>query len=210
MAGNIRNLVLFKLGWVACVLFAAAGEPLLATAAVALVVAAHLASVPVIVKEAVLLVAAAVIGMAWESLLVYAGLVRYPGEAGGAALAPYWIVAMWVLFATTINHGLRWIKRNWMVAAGAGLIGGPLAFVGGAGMGAVEFSNTPLALAAIGAGWALLLPMLALAADTIIDSAWLEPHDGLLTERRVARPAPLSGAEPVPVRVFEKESNRVQ
>ncbi|MEJ2384964.1 MAG: DUF2878 domain-containing protein [Xanthomonadales bacterium] len=99
MAGSIRNLVLFKLGWVACVLFAAAGEPLLATAAVALVVAAHLASVPVVVKEAVLLVAAAVIGMAWESLLVYAGLVRYPGEAGGAALAPYWIVAMWVLFA---------------------------------------------------------------------------------------------------------------
>ena len=179
MALYIRNLVLFKLGWVACVMLAAAGQPVMAMLVVAAVVMAHLATVPVKSKESMLLVSAAVIGMAWESLLVRFGIVSYPGYTDAAALAPYWIVAMWVLFATTINHGLRWIKRSWIVASAAGLIGGPLAFFSGAQLGAVEFSNTLLALVSIGVGWAVLLPTLALVADTIIDSAWLEPRDGV-------------------------------
>ena len=171
MALYIRNLVLFKLGWVACVMLAAAGQPVMATLVVAAVVMAHLATVPVKSKESMLLVSAAVIGMTWESLLVRFGIVSYPGYTDAAALAPYWIVAMWVLFATTINHGLRWIKRSWIVASAAGLIGGPLAFFSGAQLGAVEFSNTLLALVSIGFGWAVLLPTLVLVADTIIDSA---------------------------------------
>jgi hypothetical protein len=57
-----------------------------------------------------------------------------------------------------------------------GLIGGPLAFWAGAGMGAVSFSDPVLALLAIGAGWSLLLPLLALLSDEITDSALLEPE----------------------------------
>lgn len=187
MALYIKNLVLFKLGWVACVMLAAAGQPVMATLVVAAVVVAHLATVPVKSKESMLLVSAAVIGMTWESLLVRFGIVSYPGYTVAAALAPYWIVAIWVLFATTINHGLRWIKRSWIVASAAGLIGGPLAFFSGAQLGAVEFSNTLLALVSIGVGWAVLLPTLALVADTIIDSAWLEPRDGLPSDAVPAR-----------------------
>lgn len=177
MKSLLLNLVLFKLGWIACVGFAAVGEPLLATLAVAVVVSVHLLGVPLAVKEAILLASAAVIGLAWESLMVWTGLLSYPGHTELAPLAPYWIVAMWTLFATTINHGLRWAKKNWAVAALAGLVGGPMAFYGGASMGAVEFSNTPLALTVIGAGWAVLLPLMIWVSDTIIDSAWLEPQE---------------------------------
>lgn len=205
MAPYIRNLVLFKLGWVACVMLAAAGRPVMATLVVAAVVVAHLATVPVKSKESMLLVSAALIGMIWESLLVKFGIVSYSGYADATALAPHWIVAMWVLFATTINHGLRWIKRSWVVASAAGLIGGPLAFFSGAQLGAVEFSNTALALAAIGVGWAVLLPTLALVADTIIDSVWLEPRDGLPTDAKPAGAVAATRADPVlvPVRVEE-------
>ena len=177
MKSQIKNLVMFKIGWVACVGLAAAGQPLWATAAVAAVVALHLLSVPVMVKEALLLSSAAVIGLAWESLLVWSGLLSYPASGEFTPLAPYWIVAMWVLFATTINHGLSWTKRSWHVSALAGMIGGPMAFYGGAAMGAVEFSHTLTALAVIGAGWAVLMPLLVLVSDTIIDNAWLEPRD---------------------------------
>ena len=210
MAKNIRNLVLFKLGWIACVYFAATGQPFMATLAVAAVVATHLYSAPVVIKEAVLLAVAAVIGMAWESTLVYAGIVSYPGYAANVPLAPYWIVAMWVLFATTINYGLGWVKRDWRIAAVAGLVGGPMAFFGGAGMGAVEFSDTTVALVTIGVGWAILLPALALAADTITDSAWLEPVATSPAER--GNPAARFGrsAQAVPVVAHRKETNRVQ
>jgi hypothetical protein len=185
MVKNIKNLVLFKLGWIGCATFAANGYPGLAILTVAAVAALHLATLPVKRKEALVLLAAALFGMSWESALVGLGIVSYPGYDGSAVLAPLWIVAMWVLFATTINHGLAWIKRNWVIASTAGLIGGPLAFFGGAGLGAVAFSDTLLAMGVIGIGWAILLPLLALTADTIIDSAWLEPSDVMTGSRNV-------------------------
>jgi hypothetical protein len=175
MANVVKNLVLFKLGWVACVMLAAAGKPLLATLAVTAVVAIHLVSVPVAVKEALLLMAACLMGLIWESILVSTGVLQYPGHAAESGLAPHWIVAMWVLFATTINHGLSWVKKHWAIAAVAGLLGGPMAFFGGMNVGAVEFSHTLASLAVIGAGWAVLLPTLVWISDVIIDSPWLEP-----------------------------------
>lgn len=175
MGHLVKNLAFFKIGWVACVMFAATGAPLLATLSVAAVAVVHLLGVRAPVKEALLLLAAAVIGLGWESFMVWTGLVRYPGHEY-TVLAPYWIVAMWVLFATTINHGLRWAKRSLWVASIAGLLGGPLAFYGGMNLGAVEFSHMAAALVLIGLGWALLLPVLTLVADTIIDSPMLEPR----------------------------------
>ena len=172
MGKALQNLAFFKAGWIACVLLAAMGQTTLAVFAVAFVVALHLARVAAPAKETLTLIAAAAIGFTWESIMVATGLVQYPA---GGVVAPLWIVAMWVLFATTINHGFRWMKRNWMYSAALGLIGGPLAFIGGAGLGAAEFSNTILALAVIGIGWAFLLPLLCLIADTIIDSPILEP-----------------------------------
>ena len=181
----VMNLVLFKAGWVACVMLAAQDLPLLATLAVAAVALIHLLAVPVPVKEAVFLSTAALIGLGWESLVLATGLLQYPASSQFGAWAPHWIVAMWVLFATTVNYGLSWVKRSWTLAAVMGLIGGPMAFFAGAGLGAVTFTNTPLALALIGAGWAVLLPLLVLISDTITDTAFLEP-DGHPARRRRA------------------------
>lgn len=175
MGKTIRNLVLFKLGWVACILFAAAGRPELSLLSVAGVVVIHLASVAVPLKEAFFLLCAGLMGLLWESLMLNTGLLQYVGEGPGSWLAPIWIVAMWLLFATTINHGLSWVKRHWVLAAFFGLLGGPMAFYGGSAMGAVQFTDTPLALATIGAGWAFLLPALCLLSDTLTDSEFLEP-----------------------------------
>ena len=175
MTWKLMNLVLFKAGWVACVALAARDLPALSTLAVGVVVLIHLFAVAVPVKEAVFLLAAAVIGLVWESLLLSTGLIQYLESSQYGGWAPHWIVAMWVLFATTINHGLSWVKRNWMMSAVAGLLGGPLAFYAGSGMGAVTFPNPAMALAVIGMGWAVLLPLVVLVSDTITDSEILEP-----------------------------------
>lgn len=175
MGRIIKNLTFFKIGWVACVVFAAAGRPELATLSVAGVAVIHLLGVSAPLKETLLLVAAAIIGLGWESFMVWTGLVQYPGYPDSVFLAPYWIVAMWVLFATTINHGLSWVKRSGWVAAIAGLLGGPAAFYGGMNLNAVVFPDPVTALGVIGVGWAILLPALVVISDTIIDSAWLEP-----------------------------------
>ena len=107
MIKALQNLALFKLGWVACVVFAAAGQPIASLLSVAAVVTIHLLRVPVPRKEGLLLLAAAAIGLVWESGLVVSGLIIYPDTTPGSLFAPVWIVAMWVLFATTLNHGMR-------------------------------------------------------------------------------------------------------
>ena len=68
----------------------------------------------------------------------------------------------------------RAIFYGWIIAL-LGVIGGPLAFAAGAAMGAVKFSDPVWSLVIIGAGWAVLLPLFALIAETIIDSTFLEP-----------------------------------
>ena len=156
----IVNLAVFKATWTAIVISAAAGAPIIGVIAVAIAVGIHLWLCDNAESEIRLLLIAAAIGLAWESVLVFAGLLEYSSGTWAPGAAPVWIVAMWVLFATTINVGMRWLRRNMTVASIVGAVGGPLAFLAGSGLGAVEFPSTTLALICIGIGWAVLLPLL--------------------------------------------------
>lgn len=167
MGPSVKNFVLYNIGWFAVVLFAAQGQAWIGNLAVLLVVSAHLLSVPSARKESLLLATAAIIGLVWETALVWTGVLSYPTAPGIGVLAPSWIVAMWILFATTINVSLSWVKRSWWLAALFGAIGGPLAFAAGQALGAVSFGYPMITPLVIGAGWAVLLPFLCAAADRI-------------------------------------------
>ena len=160
MNSVLLKLVSFKIGWVASVVSAAAGVPAVGMAVVAGVVLIHLRRSHDAPGETRLLLVAAAIGFVWESLLVSGGLVDYGAASGLAGLAPYWIVGMWVLFATTLNVGMRWLRTSTVLASIAGAVGGPLSFVAGERLGAVAFPDPLLALTVIGAGWAVLLPLI--------------------------------------------------
>ena len=164
MKENVVNLIVFKVAWTAVVVSAAAGAPLIGVIAVAVAVGIHLRSCDKPESETRLLLVAAAMGLAWESILMISGLVNYSSGNLVPGIAPYWIVAMWVLFATTINAGMRWLRRNKAVAAIAGAVGGPMGFFAGASAGAVELTSPAIALAIIGAGWAVMLPLLAQVA----------------------------------------------
>ena len=154
------NLVLFKVGWLAVVAGAAAGFPLVGTAVVFAVVGVHLWQTKFMVEECILLICVAVLGLVWESFMVLSGLTVYRTGTLIAGIAPYWIVAMWVLFATTLNIGLRWLRKSTTIAVLTGVCGGPLAFFAGERMGAVSFDDPLLSLVVIGIGWAVLLPVI--------------------------------------------------
>lgn len=160
MNSIIINLSFFKAGWLASVLAAAASMPIVGTTVVAIAVLVHLRRATNLQGEAQLLVLAALIGIAWESTLVSFGIVEYSAASILSGTAPYWIVAMWVLFATTLNIGMRWLQKSTLVAAVAGAIGGPMSFLAGQKAGAVSFPDQALALLVISAGWAVLLPLL--------------------------------------------------
>jgi hypothetical protein len=96
-----------------------------------------------------------VLGLVLEHVLLYAGVVRY---AGDPAWVPVWMLALWPLFATTLNVSLAWFKPRLGLAALAGCVAGPLAYVGGAALGAIQLDTSALWILAL--GWALAFPLL--------------------------------------------------
>lgn len=159
------NFIGFQIGWFACVLGAAYGQTLLAMVAVLFIIALHLFKNNSY-SELYIILSAMVIGFIWESCLVASGWLSYGIGADSVLFAPVWLVAMWALFATTINLSMAWLKDRWFLASLMGAIFGPLAFIAGEKLGAVEFVDRPLALSALALGWACLMPLLLWLADS--------------------------------------------
>jgi hypothetical protein len=160
----VLNVSLFQAGWFACVLGAAYGLPW-AGALVALgVVGWHLARARKPKRELALVLAAATVGAVFETALVQAGWVRFDTGVLMQGTAPYWMVALWAVFATTLNVSLRALRDRPALAVVLGAAGGPAAYYAGAQFGAMEFAAVGAGLAAIGVGWAVLTPALLRAA----------------------------------------------
>ena len=160
----LANIVIYQLCWLACILGGANGLPLAGVAAVAAAVGWHLYLADAPRAEIGLLAVAGLIGALWESLLVAAGWLVYPSGTLIAGTAPYWIVALWVGFATTFNLSLRFFKQRLVLVALLGAIGGPLAFLAGERLGGVAFTDTTVAMIALALGWATLMPLMMLIA----------------------------------------------
>lgn len=156
----LLNFVAFQLGWFACVLGGASDLALAGTLAVAVVVGVHLALARRPGPEALLIAAVATVGLAWDSALVALGLMIYPSGNFAPGLAPHWIVAMWALFATSLNLSMGWLKGRPWLAALFGAVGGPLAYLAGERLGGLQMPDPVAALGAQAMGWAVILPLL--------------------------------------------------
>lgn len=163
------NFLAFQVGWFACVLGAANGVAWIGVLAVLAAAALHLARARRPGAELRLLLTATTLGLVLDSLLLATGWVAYPGSfAGGQwlpALAPYWLVAMWALFATTLNVSMGWLRGRPLLAALFGAVGGPLSYWAGARLGAMELLQPTLALAALAVIWGLAMPLLMRLAE---------------------------------------------
>jgi hypothetical protein len=161
------NFVAFQIGWFSCVIGAAKGYPMLGPIAVLVAASLHLAFAYKPRKELVLILTAAVMGAIFDTLLLQTGWLEYANGMLWAGTAPYWIVAMWLLFATTLNVSLRWLHNNYYTAAIFGAIGGPLSYYGGEKLGGLVFINTPAALIALAIGWACITPLLVRLSERL-------------------------------------------
>jgi hypothetical protein len=149
----LLNIIAFQIGWFACVLGGAHGWPWLGVVVTAAAVALHLYRAPRPRMEAMLIGVSGLLGFIADSLLTGIGLLRFPSGQLHAQLAPYWMVAMWMLFATTLNISLGWLKPRLGLAALLGMIAGPLAYYGGAKLGGVSFVNPLSSLVAVAGVW---------------------------------------------------------
>ena len=95
------------------------------------------------------------------------GWVAYPSGYFNASLAPYWIVTMWMLFATTLNSSMRWLKGRRLLAAVLGAVAGPLSYLAGQRLGGMEFVEPRAALAFLAVGWAAVMPLVVTLAERL-------------------------------------------
>jgi hypothetical protein len=160
MMKTATNFITFQLGWFACVLGAANGMPWIGPAVCLPILALHLAWAARPLAEINLMAAALVFGLLLDSFLVVTGWLVYPNGILLAGMAPYWILTMWVLFASTLNVSMRWLRGKYLMASIFGAVGGPMSYVAGAKLGAVEFGQAQPALIALAVGWALAMPAL--------------------------------------------------
>lgn len=172
----LLNFVVFQIAWFAAVLGAANGMPVPGVVAVAIAIAMHLTMATSALPELKLIACCAAVGFVFDSVLVAAGWVSYPSGMLIDFAAPYWIVAMWMLFATTLNVSLKWLKPHKWLGAVFGLAGGPLAYFSGSKLGAIQLDAEWTALGALAIGWAIAVPILLHFADRLngfVDAARL-------------------------------------
>jgi len=157
----ITNLLLFQLGWFACVLGGAYDHVLLGSMIAMAVIAYHFYRAADAVQELRLLVLALIIGLVFESLVTSQGLARYSHGQVFDFIAPLWMILMWPLFATTLNLSMRWLKDLApLLIALVGALVAPLAYYAGNRLGAVEYDYFILSMGIIAIAWGVLLPAL--------------------------------------------------
>lgn len=164
MSSVLVNFAAFQIGWFACVLSAAHDWPAAGTAAAAAIVAVHVYRAARPLEEIKLIGAALLLGVLWDSLLLNLGWLAFASGSVVPGVAPHWILALWALFAMTLNVSLAWLKRRLLAGAVLGAIAGPLAYWGGARLGAVVLAQPVPAITALSIGWGLITPLLALLA----------------------------------------------
>ena len=172
----LMNIVVFQIAWLSSVVGAASDMPWIGPLTVLAAVAIHLRFARKPFDEVVLLLICALIGVVFDSLLVSAGWVTYKSGLFSAYIAPYWIITMWVLFATTLNVSMRFLRGKPKVAAAFGFYGGPASYLAGQALGGIVLTNQVAALLALAIGWAVIMPFLM----------WLSENlDGMPGPRRV-------------------------
>ncbi len=159
--GSLINFAAFQVGWFACILGAARGQPLWGPAVVALVLVLHLSRTRRPGGEALLALVAAGAGLLVDTTLIALGAyvpVRWLLPPPWTTL---WLMALWVNFSTTLNVSLAWLQGKPLLAALLGAVGGPLAYWAGDQLGAITMDQPlPVSLLAVGLAWCIVTPAL--------------------------------------------------
>ena len=157
----LLNLAAFYLGWFVCVVGAARGQLWLGPALVAAFLLAHVYRSRDPRHETRLILVVALFGFTFDTLLASAGLFSFARTSIAAWLSPPWMVALWMIFATTLNASLAWLDQRRALAAALGALSGPASYVAGARLGAIELPANALAsLIGLALAWAFAMPAL--------------------------------------------------
>ena len=152
------NGLLFNISWLAIV---SSESALIAPAVVAAHLLVHQLWIGRGNRELVFIAGVALFGLLLDQLLFAVGVFTVAGEW---SLAPLWLSCLWPVLATTLDHAFAGLQKHPALAAVLGAGGGVGSYYAGTAMSAVDFVNPVAGLVIMGALWAVLFPVLAMAA----------------------------------------------
>lgn len=129
----ITNFVLFQTVWFVCALLSD-----IASLAVIVIILFHCFLTPTLKKDALLAGIVVVIGTLIDFILTQIGLLGFSSADG---FLPFWLILLWLYFATTYNHALSWLKR--LPAYGLFVFGavlGPLSYYAAAKLDVLQYN----------------------------------------------------------------------
>jgi hypothetical protein len=167
---RLANVAMFYVGWFTCVAGAGRGRVWVGPLVVAALLLVHLSLTADRARETCLILTVGLVGFAVDTLQASIGLYSFAHAEGSPGLCPPWMVALWMLFATTLNEALGWLAGRHVLAAALGALCGPASYVAGARLGAIHLSpDTIASLGGIGLVWALAMPVVLITRDALCE-----------------------------------------
>ena len=155
------NFIVFQFGWFAAILGAANQLNSIGLFLVVLCCSINLRMLPNVRLNLMLVILAIILGLVLDSLALNLNLIVYTSSTlWPACLAPLWILGLWALFATTLNGYLSWINRYPLIGVLGGVVYGPLAYLAGQKLGAIQHISGLPAWLYLGLTWGLAILLL--------------------------------------------------
>lgn len=148
------NALLFLIGWIVCVIGGTSWWLLIPLA----IFAVHFIVISSWAAEGKLVASVMLAGGALDSFLLQMGVLDLPGDP---QLIPLWLLAIWGLLGTTLNHCLAWSRRYWWLASITGAIIGVLIHLTASMMNVITLPlGQQTTLLILIASWAIVFPLL--------------------------------------------------
>jgi len=160
------NFVLMQIGWFAAILGAAHQQAWIGSAAAVAIVMQHCFRAEQPMTELKLIAIAIAVGFVLDSGLAIAGLIEFTSGVIVPGLTAHWMLGLWVVFATALTSTLQWLIKRPLWAMLFGAIGGPLAYLSGAKLGAIQITSE-LTYGLIAIGWAAAMAVFCIAIQRL-------------------------------------------
>ena len=166
--GHVTNLLSFGIGWFACVVGAANGTPSYGVAVAAMLLALNILVAEDALHEASVIATVGAIGFAIDTMLALVGIFVFdPRTSNSSWLCPIWLVAIWMMFGSTLTASLAGLAARTAIASIAGAIVGPLSYIAAAKMDALAIpGRVAPRVATIALIWAVVFPGLLRFANS--------------------------------------------
>jgi len=155
------NAMLFNGVWIACV--AGSAKQLLwpAIASVAVLAAYQLHPQNRHPNDIKLVIASVVLGIIVDTIWVKAGYMDFTDKRPFSNFAPAWIVVLWVGFALTVNHSLKWLTAHPLLPVITGAVAAPITYFAGIKLGAVVYTQSVTTVSVgLAIAWSISLTIL--------------------------------------------------